>query len=262
MKRKRLMGGLLAALVTAGCVEVPAGGQGVIFKRFSGGTQDTVFHEGLHIVPPWNYMVVYDIRRQDRQEAMDILTSNGLDVRIELSIRYRPQSANLPRLHQTVGVRYYDVIIKPIVRSTVRETVGQYTPEEIYSTKRDEIQKAIFDGVLGAVEGKHVEIEAVLIRNITLPDKLRTAISEKLEEEQRSEKMQFTLQREEQEADRKRIEAQGIADFQNIVSKGLNQELLQWKGIEATEKLSESDNAKVVVIGSGEGGLPLILGGN
>ena len=152
------------------------------------------------------------------------------------------------------------LIIKPIVRSTVRETVGQYTPEQIYSSKRDQIQSEIYKRVTQEVEGKHVTIEATLIRNIQLPDKLRQSISEKLQEEQRAEKMSFTLARERQEAERKRIEAQGIADFQKIVSQGLNAQLLQWKGIEATEQLAGSQNAKVVVIGSGKDGLPLILG--
>ncbi len=251
---------VIAAVTAIGCQEVPAGGQGVLFKRFAGGTQDEVFSEGLHFVPPWNYMQVYDIRRQDRLESMELLTSNGLTVKMELSVRYLPVSDELPTLHQTIGARYFDVIIKPILRSSVREVVGMYTPEEIYSTKRDEITKQVHDGMLAAVAGKHVTIEAVLIRNITLPEQLRIAISEKLEEEQRSEKMQFTLARGRQEADRKRIEAAGIADFQRIVSQGLTADLLRWKGIEATEQLAASPNSKVVVIGAGESGLPLILG--
>jgi regulator of protease activity HflC (stomatin/prohibitin superfamily) len=249
-----------AALGAAGCADVPAGGQGVLFKRFAGGVQDAIYHEGVHLVAPWNYMVVYNVRVQDREEEMEILTSNGLDVRIELSVRYRPVSEELPRLHKIIGPTYYDTLIRPVLRSAVREVVGKYTPEEIYSSRRDEIQREIFQGVLEALEGKHLDVQTVLIRAVVLPDKLRTAIALKLEEEQRAQQMQFTLQRERQEAERKRIEAQGIADFQKIVSQGLNEQLLKWKGIEATEKLSSSSNAKVVVIGSGKDGLPLILG--
>ncbi len=261
MKRTRVLAIVLFALTGVACQQVDSGGQGVLFKRFGGGTSKEIFGEGVHIVPPWNYMVVYDVRTQDRPEKLHILTSNGLSVDMDLSIRYRPLKPELPTLHQTVGPRYYDTIIKPSVRSEVRKIVGNYTPEEIYSTKRDEVGDAIDGGVKKALMGRHVEVEAVLIRNVDLPEKLQHAISEKLEEEQRSEKMQFTLARERQEADRKRIEAQGIADFQKIVSQGISDQLLRWKGIEATELLAQSQNSKVVVIGAGKGGLPLILGG-
>ncbi len=169
MKHRHVALVLIAAVTAIGCQEVPAGGQGVLFKRFSGGTQDEVYGEGLHFVPPWNYMRVYDIRRQDRLESMDLLTSNGLTMHMELSVRYRPVPEELPMLHKTIGVRYFDVMIKPILRSSVREVVGMYTPEEIYSTKRDEITQRVYDDMLEAVAGKHVVIEAVLIRNITLP---------------------------------------------------------------------------------------------
>lgn len=245
-----------------GCQQVDSGGQGVLFERFGGGTQDEIYGEGVHIVPPWNYMLVYDVRTQDRPEKLQILTSNGLSVDMDVSIRFRPIKETLPILHQTVGPRYYETIIKPTVRSELRKIVGTFTPEEIYSTKRDLVADEIDKAVKAAVEGRHVEIEAILIRNVNLPEKLKVAISEKLEEEQRSEKMQFTLARERQEADRKRIEAQGIADFQKIVSAGISDQLLQWKGIEATENLAQSTNSKVVVIGSGKTGLPLILGGS
>ncbi len=261
MRRERIAIALLAAVLFTACREVPAGARGVLFQRLGGGTEDRAYGEGLHIVPPWNYMVLYDIRRQDREEAMEILTSNGLAVRMDFSVRYFPIPEELPTLHQTVGRNYYDVIIRPSVRSTVRRVVGRYTPEQIYSSKRDEIQAAIFEGILEAVEGKNIRIEAALIRNVILPKKLQSAIEEKLQEEQRSERMRFTLDRERQEADRKRIEAQGIADFQKIVSEGISDELLRWKGIEATEDLASSENSKIVVIGSGKHGLPLILGG-
>ncbi len=261
MHRTRIIAISLLALAGVACQQVDSGGQGVLFERFGGGTQDDIYGEGVHLVPPWNYMVVYDVRTQDRPEKLQILTSNGLTVDLDVSIRYRPVKADLPRLHQTVGPRYYETIIKPSVRSELRKIVGTYTPEEIYSTKRDEVAAAIDEAVKNAVMGRGVEVEAVLIRNVVLPEKLKQAISEKLEEEQRSEKMQFTLARERQEADRKRIEAKGIADFQKIVSTGISDQLLQWKGIEATEQLAQSQNSKVIVIGAGKSGLPLILGG-
>lgn len=251
----------LAAALSFGCIRVDSGGAGVKWT-WTGGTQPEVYGEGVHIIPPWNRMVVYDVRIQDRLESIKILTSNGLSVQLEVSIRFKPIIDEVARLHATIGPAYYDKILKPIVRSQIREVGGQYIPEEIYSTKRLLIGKEIFTGVESAVEGKHLTLEAILIRDVGLPDKLKRAIEDKLEEEQRAAKMTFVLERERREADRKRIEAKGIADFQKIVSAGITTHLLQWKGIEATEKLASSENAKVVVIGSGKTGLPLILGGN
>ena len=251
---------LIAASVGLGCVRIDSGHRGVLFKWF-GGTQDEVYGEGVEFVWPWNRLIPYDIRVQDRLEANSILTSNGLSVSMDVSVRFHPEETELATLHREIGAAYYEKIVKPIVRSEVRKIVGGYTPEEIYSSKRPEVEQKIYESVKAAIEKKPLIVEAVLIRNIGLPEQLKNAISDKLEEEQRSLKMQFVLARERQEAERKRIEAKGIADFQDIVSAGISQNLLRWKGIEATEALAQSDNAKVVVIGSGEGGLPLILGG-
>ena len=261
MKFRKATLWVLVALVSGGCVRIESGHQGVLFKLF-GGTQQGFYGEGIHRVWPWDTMYVYDVRVQDGPERLSILASNGLSVGLDVSIRFRPMAAELPPLHQEIGPNYYAKIIKPTIRAEVRKIVGQFTPEEIYSTKRQEVETAIIGGIETALEDKHVIVEAILIRNVELPEKLRIAISEKLEEEQRSEKMVFTLDRERQEAQRKAIEAEGIAEFQKIVSQGLTADLLRWKGIEATESLSSSANAKVVVIGSGPDGLPLILGGN
>ncbi len=252
----------LAALAATGCVRIGPGQEGVLFKLFGGTVLDRSYGEGIHRVWPWDSMYVYDVRVQDGPERLSILASNGLSVGLDVSIRFRPMASELPALHQNIGPSYYAKIIKPTIRSEIRKIVGQFTPEEIYSTKRQEVETAIIEGMAVALEGRHVAVETMLIRNVELPEKLKIAIAEKLEEEQRSEKMVFTLARERQEAERKAIEAQGIAEFQRIVAQGLTQDLLRWKGIEATESLSASQNAKVVVIGSGSDGLPLILGGN
>ncbi len=251
---------MILAMATLGCARIDSGRAGILWT-FLDGTQDQVYDEGVQIVAPWNRMYVYDIRTQDRKEDLLILTSNGLSVALEASIRYRPIRAELPELHTTIGSRYYDVILGPIVRSEARKVGGRYTPEEIYSTKREIVGESIFAEVKKQLEGKHVELEAILVRNVDLPQNIKAAISEKLEEEQKALKMVFTLNREEKEADRKRIEAAGIADFQRVVSEGISLKLLRWKGIEATEKIATSPNAKVIVIGSGPDGLPLILGG-
>ena len=257
---KRVMALAVLAAASIGCVRVNSGGAGVLWT-ITGGTQTQVYGEGIHIVAPWNRMVVYDVRAQDRMEQMQMLTSNGLNVGLEVSVRFHPMSSEIFKLHAEIGPAYYDKILKPILRSVTRDVIGQYTPEEVYSVKRNAVADEIFARLAEAAAEKDVVIEAVLIRNIILPEKLRMAIADKLEMEQQSLKMKYVLERELQEAERKRIEAKGIADFQKIVSKGINAQLLQWKGIEATEALAKSENAKVVVIGSGKDGLPLILGG-
>lgn len=253
---------LLLALPSLGCFRtIDSGRAGVVWKLF-GGTQEKVLGEGVHLFAPWNRLTRYDARTQDRKELLHVLTNNGLSVNIEASIRYRPIRDELPRLHAEIGAEYYDVILAPLVRSESRKVGGRYVAEEIYSTRREVVEREFFEETQRALAGKHIELEAILIRDVDLPDNIKRAISEKLEEEQKALKMQFTLNRERQEAERKRIEAAGIADFQKIVATGISAELLRWKGIEATEKLAQSQNAKVVVIGSGKDGLPLILGGN
>jgi regulator of protease activity HflC (stomatin/prohibitin superfamily) len=261
MYRRGILGVILVSIAALGCVRIDSGHAGVLW-RFFGGTQPGVYGEGVHVIAPWNRMIVYDVRVQDHKEELEILTNNGLNVGLEASIRFRPLSSELPRLHVEIGLGYYDVIVGPVVRSEARKVGGRYKPEEIYSTKREVVEKEVFDAVTVALSGKHVALEAILIRDVDLPQNIQKAISEKLEEEQKALKMQFTLDRERQEAERKRIEAKGIADFQQVVSQGIGPALLRWKGIEATEKLATSANAKVVVIGAGADGLPLILGGN
>jgi regulator of protease activity HflC (stomatin/prohibitin superfamily) len=251
----------LSCLATLGCFRTIDSGHAGVVWTLLGGTQEDVRGEGVHLIPPWNRLNRYDARTQDAKELLHVLTNNGLSVNLEASIRYRPVRQELPRLHAEIGPGYYEVILAPVVRSEARKVGGRYSPEEIYSRKREVVEHEIVDEVRKAIAGKHVELEAILIRDVDLPENIKRAISEKLEEEQKALKMEFTLNRERQEAERKRIEAAGIADFQRIVATGISDELLRWKGIEATEKLASSQNAKVVVIGSGKDGLPLILGG-
>ena len=252
---------VVSALFVPACIRTVDSGRGAVLWKFFGGTQDQVYGEGVHLIAPWNRFTRYDIRTQDEKEVLHVLTNNGLSVNLETSIRFHPAREELARLHQEIGPNFFDVIIAPVVRSEARKVGGRYSPEEIYSSKREVVEHEILEEARAAMQGKHVELEAILIRDVDLPENIKRAISEKLEEEQKALKMQFTLNRERQEAERKRIEAQGIADFQRIVATGISDELLRWKGIEATEKLSMSSNAKVVVIGSGVDGLPLILGG-
>jgi regulator of protease activity HflC (stomatin/prohibitin superfamily) len=179
-----------------------------------------------------------------------------------MSIRFRPIISEIGTIHQTIGLNYKDVIVMPEVRSSARQVIGRYEPEELYSTKRDFIQDEIFSDVKARLERMNIHLDAILIRGIELPPNIKEAIEKKLKQEQESQEYEFRIQKEEKEAQRKRIEAQGIKDFQDIVSEGISDKLLRWKGIEATLELAKSPNSKVVVIGQGKDGLPLILGGD
>jgi regulator of protease activity HflC (stomatin/prohibitin superfamily) len=257
---------LVLCLVTAPflpgcrCPTVDSGNRGIVFKTLGGGTSRELLGEGMHLIPIWNYVIPYDTRVHEMKEQLIVLSSNGLTLRVDASVRYRPKTEELYELQTQIGPDYDQKVIGPIVRSEARKVFGRYQPEEIYSTKREEIEKQIYDEVLRALEGKHVIVEAVLVRDVDLPEAIKVAIGDKLAEEQRAQKMKFTLDRERQEAQRKTIEAEGISKYQTIVRQGLTAEYLQFKGIEATVKLAESPNAKVVIVGAGKGGLPLILG--
>jgi regulator of protease activity HflC (stomatin/prohibitin superfamily) len=241
------------------CPVVDSGHRGIVFKSLGGGTSKELLGEGMHLMPVWNSIIPYDTRVHEMKEQLAVISSNGLTMVVDASVRYRPKPEELFELQTTIGSDYASKLIAPVVRSEARKVFGRYQPEEIYSTKREQIEAQIYDEVLKALNGKHVIVEAVLVRDVTLPDAIKSAISDKLAEEQRSQKMTFTLDRERQEATRKQVEAEGIAKYQSIVRQGLTTEYLTYKGIEATEKLAESPNSKIIIIGAGKGGLPLVL---
>ena len=251
---------LLLVGMTGACAKVESGEGGVLWKAW-GGTQEEAYEEGWHLVAPWNKMITYNLRTQDHPEELHVLANNGLSIRLEASIRFKPDAAQLPFLHTTIGPDFYEVMIAPAVRSAAREVGGRYSPEEIYSTKRAVVEKEIESEVKNIMEGRPVMMERILVRNVDLPEKLKVAINEKLEEEQRALKMKFTLDREQQEKLRKVIEAEGIAERNRIITESISDKLLRYEGIQSTVKLATSNNAKVVVIGAGKDGLPLILGG-
>src|SRR5512143_2735667 len=257
--RRALVLCLIAAPFLPGCrcPTVESGNRGIVFKTLGGGTSKELLGEGMHFIPIWNHVIPYDTRVHEMKEQLIVLTSNGLTLRVDASVRYRPK---VEELQTQIGPDYDQKVIGPVVRSEARKVFGRYQPEEIYSTKREEIERQIYEEVLRALGGKHVIVEAVLVRDVDLPEAIKTAIGDKLAEEQRAQKMKFTLDRERQEAQRKLIEAEGISKYQTIVRQGLTAEYLQFKGIEATLKLAESANSKVVIVGAGKGGLPVILG--
>lgn len=193
---------------------------------------------------------------------MEVLSANGLTIRTELSYRYRPIQEKIGVLHNNVGENYHERIVIPEIRSATREVIGKYLPEELYSSKRDSIQTEIFDLAAARISEKNIALDAVLIRDVGLPEKLKQAIERKLQEEQSSLEYEFRLTRAEKEAERQRIEAEGKAAANRILSQSLTDKVLRDKGIEATLRLAESPNAKVIVVGGGDEGLPLILGNN
>ncbi len=254
-----LMGLVAAALIAFAQVwtVIPAGHGGVI--DFFGNVSDKTLLSGVNLVNPLAKVVKFDARTQELREVMDVPSKEGLSVQLEISLLYSLNMENANKIYKTVGEEYVEKIVTPQFRSVVRGVTSQYDAQALYTGKREELQSMIRTDLLKVVGDRGINIESTPLRKIVLPSRLTAAIEEKLKADQESQRMQFVLLKEKQEAERKRIEAKGIADFQDIVSKGISDQLLRWKGIEATENLAKSPNAKVVVIGAGKNGLPLIL---
>jgi regulator of protease activity HflC (stomatin/prohibitin superfamily) len=263
------LGGVLAlllvfAVLLPGCMTttIRSGEAGVKYSIFGGTDLDQTFGEGIQIHAPWVDVIRYDARVQEQLEEITALSSNGLSIGMDVSIRWQPDVGTLPDLHTTYGTDYYRKLVQPELRSAAREVVGLFTPEELYSSKRQELQSQMIERVRKGVETRFISIEAVLIRDVRLPQQIQTAIENKLKEEQEAQRYEFTLEKERLEAQRKKIEAEGEAEYQRIITESLSPTFLQFKGIEATRELAQSGNSKIVVVGNSEtGGLPLILGG-
>ncbi|WP_136807576.1 prohibitin family protein [Desulfosediminicola flagellatus] len=241
-------------------INIYPGHAGVLWERFHGGTDmKFVYDEGLHIIPPWNIMYVYDIRNQHRPFEFEALSKDGLPIHFDVSARYRPDKEKLPLLHKTVGPDYVEKIVKPEVQAHLRKVVANYLPEEIY-TSEGYLLQIIMQGAMLAIDEKHIVLDNLLIRKMTLPKTIVDAIERKLSQKQYVQELEYRLQSEAKEARRKAIEAEGIKRFQDIVKAGgYFDKYLQFKGINATVDLAKSNNSKVVVIGGGGGSLPLIM---
>ena len=241
---------------------VEPGEKGVIFRKFGGGLdKEKIYEQGFHVIAPWNTLHIYDVKINETFEKMEVLSQNGLSIKIDLSFRYNPIHNKIGYLHDEIGRNYVERIVKPEIRSVTREVIGNYLPEELYSTKREAIEDEIETLTRAKVEPKYITLDAILIRDVTLPQTLRTAIEQKLKQEQEALEYDFKIQKARKEAERKEIEANGIAEFQKIVNRTITPQLLKWKGVEATQEISKSQNSKVIVIGNGDGDLPIILGG-
>lgn len=241
---------------------IDPGEKGILFKKFGGGLdKETIYGQGFHVIAPWNTLHVYDVKIHETFEKMEVLSKNGLSIKIDLSFRYMPIQEKIGYLHDQIGRDYLERIIKPEIRSVTREVIGNYLPEELYSTKREAIEDEIESLTRVKVEAKYLTLDAILIRDVTLPLTLRNGIEKKLVQEQESLEYEFKIDKARKEAERKEIEANGIAKFQQIVNRTITPQLLKWKGVEATLEIAKSNNAKVIVIGNGDGDLPIILGG-
>lgn len=252
----------LIIFIAKSTVTIGSGQAGVLYKTFAGGvvTDQPPLGEGFHLVAPWNDVFIYEVRQQEISEQMQVLSSNGLEIKLDATAWFHPQYENTGKLHQEKGENYIERVIRPAIRSAARSVVGRYTPEQLYSTKRDAIQDEIFTETKKILANQYVQLNEVLVRDVTLPSTIKTAIETKLKQEQESLEYEFRLEKAQKEAERQRIEAEGKARANQILSASLTDKILQEKGIQATLELSKSTNSKVIVIGSGKDGMPIILG--
>lgn len=239
---------------------VPAGDVGVV--DLFGKVRSDALPSGLHLVNPLATVHRMSVQTREVKETMDTPSSEGLIVHLDVSVLYHLDAGKAPEVYRTIGRTYETVLVAPNVRSAVREVTSSYEAKALYSPEREKMSTEINQHIHDAIEPRGVVIERMLLRDVALPPRLQQAIQEKLSAEQEAARMQFVLLKEKQEAERKKIEAEGISSFQKIVTEGINENLLKWKGIEATKELALSGNAKVVIIGAGREGLPIILGGD
>lgn len=255
---------ILIILVANSTVTIDSGEAGVLYRTFDEGvvTDEPPLGEGFHFVAPWNKVFVYEVRQQTLSEKMQVLSSNGLEINLDASVWFQPESENLGFLHQEKGVDYVGRVLQPAIRSATRSVVGRYTPEQLYASKREVIQNEILDETKNILKNQYIQLNEVLVRDVALPPTIKEAIERKLRQEQESLEYEFRLQKAGKEAERQRIDAEGKAAANSILSASLTEMVLKEKGIQATLELAKSPNSKIVVIGSSEDGMPLILGNN
>ena len=266
----RIIGGLfiLLGIIISSIVQIDAGEIGI--KVLFGSVKSDVLGSGLHLVNPLydikkvdvktqNYTMsgVHDEGEKSGDDAIRVLTSDGLEVTIDLTVLYRVISNDAPKLIQQTGLDFKDKIVRPITRTKIRDNAVYYQAIELFSTRRDEFQQRIYKSIEEDFKKRGLLLEQLLVRNITLPNSVKASIESKINAEQDAKKMEFVLQKEKQEAERKRVEAQGIADYQRIINTGLTDQQLQYEQIKAMKELALSTNSKVIVMG--KGGAPMII---
>jgi len=246
---------ILAVILVSMVKIVPPGHVGVLilFGKVHGSIP-----EGLHLVNPLTSMELMSVRTQEIFEHAEAPSKEGLNVALEVSILYHLDPREAVQVYRSIGPNYQEIVVKTQFRSAIRGITVRHEAKDLYTSSRELIADEIFQDLQGDMKKRGVEVEKVLLRRIQLPPSVVEAINSKLAADQEAQRMRFVLEKEKQEAERKRIEAQGIQDFQRIVSQGISEQLLRWKGIEATSRLAESSNSKVVIVG-GRDGLPLIF---
>ena len=248
---------LVLILLFASTTSIPTGNVGVLtlFGRVTG----DVLGEGIHLINPLKSVKKLSVQTQSVKESANVPSNEGLILALDTSLLFRLDRSKAAQVFQTVGENYAEKIVEPTLRAAIRASTSSHTANALYTNARELVQQQIQDELTTQHAARGVIVEAVLLRDVQLPAMLKGSIEAKQQAEQDALRMSFILQKEKQEAERKRIEAQGIADFQKIVAQGISPQLLEWKGIEATEKLALSSNTKVVVIGNPKNGLPLVL---
>jgi len=240
-------------------ISIKPGELGVLYSRFHGGTQlNRTYDEGLHVIQPWDIMYIYDMRVQEETQNIDVLTVDGLTINVEISLRFQIIRDRLPMLHQEIGPRYREKVVIPIMNSAVRQTIGSYRPDDLYSTARQELQDQMLVDAVEEMGRIPILIQGFVVKSITLPEVLRDSIERKLVAEQDYLRYKYILLEAGQEARRKTIEGEGIKAYQMLVNQHMSPNFLKYEGIKATQELASSPNAKIVVIG-GKDGLPVIL---
>lgn len=259
----RLVGVAVAALLVvfllfASVARVPAGHVGVLtlFGRVTGET----LPEGMHLVNPFKENNVLSIRTQQVKESASVPSSEGLVIALDTSLLFHLNPDRAAEVYQKIGPAYEATIVEPSLRAAIREATSSHSANALYTGEREKVAREIHEQLSTELNKRGITVEQVLLRDIQLPAALKASIETKQQAEQESLAMSFRLQKEKQEAERKRIEAAGVRDFQQIVSQGISPALLEWKGIEATESLAKSQNTKIVVMGNSKNGLPIILG--
>jgi regulator of protease activity HflC (stomatin/prohibitin superfamily) len=238
--------------------QIPAGHVGVV--DFFGVVSDRVLPSGINVVNPLARVIKMSIQTKEHKETMQVLSREGLSIGLEVSALYRLNPDSAAQVYKTiVGGDYENIVLIPQFRSICRSVTASFQASALYSTEREQLGTAILAEIAKVVASRGITVQSTPLRNVGLPSQLTDAIEQKQRADQESQRMEFVLRKERQEADRKRIEAQGIADFQRIVAAGISEQLLRWKGIEATEKLANSANTKVIIVGAGKDGLPIIL---
>jgi prohibitin 1 len=236
---------------------IPAGNVGVV--DFFGNVSENTLKAGVNFVNPLARVVKMSVKTEEMKETMDVPSKEGLTVGLEISALYHLNPDKAAEVYKTVGENYISIILEPQFRSVTRGVTADYEAKALYTSEREALSHQITTGLQSLVAQRGITVETTPLRRIILPAGLTAAIEEKLRSEQESQRMQWVLTKEKQEAERKAIEAQGISNFQKIVTQGISEPLLRWKGIEATMKIAESNNSKVVIIGSGKDGLPIIM---